>query len=250
MVAQEGEVQTVARALELVDRISRSPDPITASRLAEEAGLPVPTTYRLLRTLIAAGYVRQVPGRRYALGLTLMRLGRIVGSGVGSGAEPFLRDLVDATGETSNFAVLDGDRAVYVAQVPSRHPMRMFTEVGRRVPPHSTGVGKAILAQLTDDQVAAIIARAGLPEATSRTHSTLDDLIADLRRIRERGWAEDDGEQEVGVRCIAAPVRLGGIHAAVSVSGPAARLDDDLVQRIAPIVVRVAAELTEALDGT
>ena len=113
---------------------------------------------------------------------------------------------------------------VYVAQVPSRHAMRMFTEIGRRVLPHCTGVGKAMLSQLPDDEVKSLVQRTGMPALTDRTITDLDALLADLELIRRRGWAEDNGEQEIGVRCLAVPVLGTGIAAALSVSGPEARI--------------------------
>jgi IclR family acetate operon transcriptional repressor len=249
MAAPDGESQTLRRALDMVEAIASANAPVTVRSLSETTALPVPTAYRLLRTLVASGYVRQVPGRRYALGLTLMRLGKIASTSAEAAADPFLRELVEATGETSNFAVLDGDRVVYVAQAPSPHPMRMFTEIGHRVMLHSTGVGKAILSQMSDERVVALAGRTGLPGMTDRTHTTVAALLEDLHVIRERGWAEDDGEQELGVRCVAAPVRMGQLSAAVSVSGPDARVNDEAVARFAPEVARVAAQLSEALSN-
>src|SRR5688500_11282 len=97
------------------------------SELADAAGLPMPTVYRLMRTMVKGGYVRQQPSKRYVLGPQLMRLGDSAGRLLGTWARPVLTRLVDDTGETANMAVLEGDEVVYVAQVPSRHSMRMFT---------------------------------------------------------------------------------------------------------------------------
>src|SRR3712207_8259036 len=103
-------------------------------------------------------------------------------------------------------AMLDGDRVVYVAQVPSRHSMRMFTEVGRRVHLHCTGVGKTLLAQLPRETAREIVERAGLPRRTPRTITDIDELMAQLAVISRQGYALDDGEQEAGVRSVALPV--------------------------------------------
>jgi IclR family acetate operon transcriptional repressor len=161
-----------------------------------------------------------------------------------------LTQLVDITGETANFAIREGDLVVYVAQVPSRHSMRMFTEIGRRVLPHCTGVGKALLAQLPDSSVKEIVQRNGMPAMTAQTITNVDDLMEDLDRIRQRGWAEDDGEQEVGVRCIAAPVLGTGISSAISVSGPAARLTPEVTNTAGPLLLRTAADLATAINST
>ena len=140
-------------------------------------------------------------------------------------------------------AVLDGDAVVYVAQVPSRHSMRMFTEVGRRVAPHCTGVGKALLAQLGDDEVRALLARTGMVARTPRTLTDPEALIADLEQIREQGWAVDDGEQEVGVRCVAVGVAGAPTATAISVSGPSARITVVRVAEIAPVLLSGAQRL-------
>ena len=141
-----GGVQSLERAFDLLERMADAGGEVGLSELAASSGLPLPTIHRLMRTLVSCGYVRQQPNRRYALGPRLIRLGESAARLLGTWARPYLARLVEETGETANMALLDGDEIVYVAQVPSKHSMRMFTEVGRRVLPHSTGVGKALLA--------------------------------------------------------------------------------------------------------
>lgn len=144
--AASGGVQSLERAFDLLERMADAGGEVGLSELSASSGLPLPTIHRLMRTLVACGYVRQQPNRRYALGPRLIRLGESASRLLGTWARPYLARLVEETGETANMALLDGDEIVYVAQVPSKHSMRMFTEVGRRVLPHSTGVGKALLA--------------------------------------------------------------------------------------------------------
>jgi IclR family acetate operon transcriptional repressor len=127
--------------------------------------------------------------------------------------------------------------------------MRMFTEVGRLVMPHCTGVGKAILSTLPDDAVVALLRRTGMPARTEHTITKLDDMLAALAQVRELGYAIDDGEQELGVRCIAAAVHGLPFAAAVSVSGPSSRLGIDHVPAIAPDIQAVAAEVSEAFHS-
>ena len=152
-----GGVQSVERAFEVLEIMASAGGTITLSDLAERAELPQPTIHRLVRTLLVMGYVRQLPDRRYALGPKLIRLGESAAQQLGAWSRPHLTQLVERTGETANMAVLDSDMAVYVAQVPSPHTMRMFTEVGRRVYPHCTGVGKALLMQLPNDAVRSLL---------------------------------------------------------------------------------------------
>ena len=236
-----GGVQSVARAFDLLEVIAASGGEAMLSELATATGLALPTIHRLLRTLVATGYVRQLANRRYVLGPGLIRLGEGASRQLGALARIHLATLVQQLGETANMAVLDGDRVLYAAQVPSRHSMRMFTEVGRRAHLHDTGVGKAILAQLTDAAVRSLVTAAGMPAATAQSILTPEALLDDLALIRVRGYAIDDNEQEIGVRCFAMSVPNAPTPTAISVSGPVSRVDEAFGERAVPLL-RAAAE--------
>jgi len=238
-------VQSIDRALQLLEHLADAGGSLRLGELETASGLPLPTIHRLMRALAHHGYVRQEASKRYSLGARLIRLGEIAGRTLGSWALPQLTELVVAIGETANMAVLDGDAVVYVAQVPSAHSMRMFTEVGRRVSAHSTGVGKALLSLLTDDQVLALLHRTGMPVRTEHTITDPAKLLGELDHIRRQGWAVDDAEQEVGVRCVAVPLLSTPARVAISVSGPSARVTAARVPQIAPILQRAAKALTQ-----
>jgi IclR family acetate operon transcriptional repressor len=240
-------VQSVHRALDLLEVVAARGGTLAIGEIAALAEIPLPTAHRLLRTLVDRGYMRQAPDRRYALGFRLVPLGASAGSMVGAGTERVLRGVVDALGETTNLAMLDGDRVAYVAQVPGRHAMRMFTEVGRRVHPHCTAVGKAVLSASPAADVRALLARTGLPRHTESTITDVDAFLAQLDEVRTRGYALDEGEQEVGVRCVA--VRLPGSAArmGISISGPAPRMTDDLLAEAVPILRSAAEDLAAAI---
>ncbi|MCU1664420.1 MAG: IclR family transcriptional regulator, acetate operon repressor [Pseudonocardiales bacterium] len=246
---RSGGVQSLDRAFALLEHMADAGGDVALSELAVRSGLPLPTIHRIVRTLVASGYVRQLPSRRYALGPRLIGLGDAASRMLGEWARPQLAQLVDQAGETANLAMLDGDAVVYVAQVPSRHSMRMFTEVGRRVPVHCTGVGKVLLAQLPPPQVHAILVRAGMPAQTPHTITDPERLARELDRIRHQGYAVDDAEQELGVRCVAVAVPGGRSTTALSVSGPETRVTWDLVERIVPLLQQAAAALAGHLDG-
>jgi IclR family acetate operon transcriptional repressor len=243
-----GGVQSLERSFGLLEIMADGGGVMTLSDLAAVSSLPLPTVHRLIRTLVDAGYVRQEPSRRYALGPRLIRLGESASRMLSQWARPHLSKLVDEIGETANLAVLDGDDVVYVAQAPSRHSMRMFTEVGRRVLPHSSGVGKALLAQLPDDQVEGLLARTGMPAYTTQTITSPRTLIDQLARIREIGYALDEGEHEVGVRCVAVHVPEMPTPTGISISGPAARVTDDLVKRAVLVLQRAADSLANDIN--
>jgi IclR family transcriptional regulator, acetate operon repressor len=247
-------VRSLERAFELLEHLADAGGELTLSELTEASGLPMPTIYRLVRTLVNHGYVRQQPSKRYALGPRLIRLGEGASRLLGAWARPALAQLVDKLGETANMAILEGDDVVYVAQVPSRHSMRMFTEVGRRVRPHCTGVGKALLAQLPAETVQAIVARTGMAAHTPHTITDPAALAAELASIRQQGYAVDDEEQELGVRCVAVPLVGSPAPAAISVSGPSGRLTHQMVTDIAPFMrhtaERLTHDLTQGAQGT
>ncbi len=239
-------VRSLERAFELLEHLADGGGEMALSELAEASGLPMPTIYRLMRTLVNGGYVRQQPSKRYALGPRLIRLGDLAGRLLGTWARPALIELVAETGETANMAVLDGDEAVYVAQVPSKHSMRMFTEVGRRVQPHCTGVGKALLAQLPAETAEAIIDRTDLVGHTPHTITDRAALLAELDRIRVQGYALDDEEQELGVRCVAVPLIGAPATAALSVSGPSGRMTPEVIETVVPVMRRTAERFAAA----
>ncbi len=243
-------VQSVERVFELLELITDAGGEVTLSELSSSTDLPLPTIHRLLRTLVSRGYARQLPNRRYALGPRLIRLGEGANKQLGALAMPQLKDLVHRLGETSNMAVLDADMVVYIAQVPSPHSMRMFTEVGRRAHTHDTGVGKAMLAQLSDDAVRGIITRAGMPTHTDKSIDNIDDLLTELNKIRERGYSIDEQEQELGVRCFAMAAPDAPTATAISVSGPVSRVDDDFADRAVPVLRDAAKAVSEELNRT
>lgn len=242
-------VQSLDRAFALLEHMAAAGGDVALSELAVRSGLPLPTIHRIIRTLVTSGYVRQLPSRRYALGPRLIGLGDAASRMLGEWARPQLAMLVDQVGETANMAMLDGDDVVYVAQVPSKHSMRMFTEVGRRVPAHCTGVGKALLAQLPPLEAQALLARAGMPAQTPHTISDPEQLARELDRIRKQGYAVDDAEQELGVRCVAVAVPGGPSMTALSVSGPEARVTWSAVERIAPLLREAAESLAGHLSS-
>jgi IclR family acetate operon transcriptional repressor len=244
-------VQSLERAFLLLELMAENGGEVALSRLAVDSGLPLSTIHRLVRTLVARGYVRQLPSRRYVLGPRLIHLGESSSRTLGTWARPHLSSLVDAFGETANLAMLDGDRVVYVAQVPSRHSMRMFTEVGRRVHLHCTGVGKALLSQLPPETARELLVRGGMPRRTPLTVTDPDEMLARLPQIAEQGYALDDGEQETGVRCVAVPVPGGPLMTAISISGPEGRVSMESVPQVVHLLQTTAAALAADLreDG-
>ena len=242
-----GGIQSVVRAMTTLETIASQGGVLGVSQIAARSGLSVPTVHRIVRTLVDLGYLRQEPSRLYALGPRLLLLADSSSATMRSTAQRHLAHLVDELGETANLAVLDGSQVAYVAQVPSRHAMRMFTEVGKRVMPHCTAVGKALLLDLPADDVRVLLQRNGMPRRTDRTITDPDVYVEHLSAAARDGFTVDDGEQEVGVRCVAVPVRNAPVRLALSISGPAPRMTADLVQRAVPVLTEVAAAFSADL---
>lgn len=246
--ACSGGVQSVDRALHILEVLSGSAAPLGVTEIALVTGLPQGTAHRILRSLQQRGYVRHEAGRKYAIGAAVFRLGDAAQRSIGVRARPYLARLVTMTGETANLAVLEGDHVVYISQVPSPHMLRMFAEVGRRVLPHSTAVGKAMLASRSTEYVTALLRRTGLPRRSERTITTIEAFLDELAWVRKRGYAVDDGEEDLSIRCLAVPVTDGDTAvAAMSVSGPAERFagvrDQGLADRVRAVAAEFEAEL-------
>lgn len=242
-------VQSVERAFELLELIARAGGECSLSEVSSGTPLPPPTIHRLLRTLVGIGYVRQLPNRRYALGPRLIRLGEVAHRQLGAVAGPVLVSLVEQLSESASLAVLDGDMVIYTGQVPSPHSMRTNNEVGRRVNLHNSGVGKAVLAELDDARILRLVTQAGMPPATEKSVTSLSGVFAEVERVRAQGYAIDEQEQEIGVRCFAMAIPGAPTPMALGISGPVSRLGDDFVDRAVPALRRATATISEALIG-
>jgi IclR family acetate operon transcriptional repressor len=245
-----GGVQSLDRAFAILETMADAGGIIGLSQLAERADLPLATIHRLVRTLVDLGYVRQEPSRQYSLGPRLMRLAGLTTKRIGTWANPHLADAVARIHESVNLAILDGDEVVYVAQVqPDRNFMRMFTEVGRRTLPHATAVGKVMLAHRDPAEVRSLLDRTGMPRYTPHTLTTTTEFLDALGRARDVGYALDEGEQEVGVRCVAVEVPGAPQPMALSMSGPTTRMTDDTIRDAVPVLREAADRIAAELSG-
>ncbi|WP_244142493.1 IclR family transcriptional regulator [Trinickia caryophylli] len=218
------------------------------SQMAQSLDLPRATVYRLLRTLAQREWVIQ-DDKTYRLSFHLTGLFRDASAGAEAGlaerVTPLLHQLVNETGETAHFAVLDGDRVVYLAKVDSPHPIRMFSQVGWRGPLHATGVGKVLLASADAKFVSRICAE-GLERFTPNTIVKKEPLQAELAQVRKQGYALDAEELIAGLTCVAVPVASGEqVRGAISVAGPTARLGNP--QALAKILKAAAKTLPASL---
>lgn len=236
-------VQLLDRAFELLELMAAAGGEISLSELSQQSGLPIPSTHRTVRSMVMQGYARQLKSKRYALGPRLIRLGDAASRILGSCASPHLNDLVEQTGETASMAILDGAGATIISQVPSRYSMRAFIEVGRTTPLHCTSIGKALMTCLKPSQLRQLIARTGMTRYTDRTIVDLEVLLAQVEEVRNRGYALEDSEFEVGLRSVAVPLPDAPVPIALSISGPDSRLTENLIAKILPELQSAAGEI-------
>lgn len=237
-------VQSVDRALDMLDQLCATRDSLTATELSRRVELPYASTHRLLGTLVRRGYVHLDERKRYSLGPRLVIAGAGLNSRISTWLRPSLTQLMEYCGETVNVARLDDTHVVYIAQVQSRQLLRMFAEVGNRVLPHATAVGKVLLAQRPRNEVAETLRRGGMPAVTKNTITGVEEFMAELERVAAQGFAVDDEEGELGVRCVAVALHgVGDVPLALSVSGPAGRLTPTVQARLVPQLHRTAADI-------
>lgn len=246
-------VRVIDRAASLLQCFSLEQPELGVVELASMVGMSGGTAHRLLASLADHRLVQQDPAtKRYRLGLGLFELGNqvLISLQPVEQAKPYLERLVKETGETAHLAVMDGGMALYVAKVECSFSIRIGSMVGQRYPCHCTGLGKVLLAYHADggDLVAG---EQDLSRRTGRTIVDLDHLRRELALTAERGYAIDDQEFEDGLRCVAAPVvdHTGAVIAAVSVSGPIARITDDVLDEFTGEVVSVARDISRALGS-
>ncbi|MCG8559970.1 MAG: helix-turn-helix domain-containing protein [Hyphomicrobiales bacterium] len=249
-----GSVQSLDRALALLKLVAAS-DGIGLTDLSQRAGIAPSTAHRLLTTLQAHGFVdyREAQGH-WLIGVEAFRAGSafVRRTKVADMGRAVMRRLMESCGETVNLAIEQDGDVVFISQVETHEPIRAFFRPGTRGPAHASGIGKALLAEHTDETVRRLLQRKGLPGFTPKTIVEPERLFGELAEIRRRGWSLDDEERNLGMRCVAAAIynEFGEAIAGVSISGPVVRLSDERVGELGPRVKRAAAEITESIGGT
>ena len=246
-------VEAVDRALQALEELADTPGGLGVTELGRRLGIDKSTAHRLLGTLLARGFVRVLPQtQRYALGLRLAGLGAAAVRGVDLSdvARPHLEALRDRTAEAATLAVLFEGEVLVLARATSTGALTVSHGVGSRLAAHSSALGKVLMAGADDPEtVPRVIAQRGLPRQTEHTLVRSDALLAHLDVVRQQGWAIDDEETALGLRCLAAPVRdaSGANVAAIGISGPTSRVTTALVPALSGVVRGAAVALSTAL---
>ena len=246
--------QSLSRGLGLLERLSQTERGVTLTDISLQVGLPPATAHRLLNTLEQQGFVEQDDEQGlWFIGLKSFQIGSaflnhrdfIVT------ARPYMRQLMEQSGETVNLAILHDGQAVFVSQIECREMMRMVVPLGSTAPVHASGAGKALLAALPEYEVTKILHKRGLDHYTDTTLDTPAKLRTALDDIQQRGYAIDDEEHALGLLCVAATIhdQFSEPVAAISVSGPKVRLTAPRIPELGAMVARAAVDITASLGG-
>ncbi|MCG2580582.1 MAG: IclR family transcriptional regulator [Marinobacter sp.] len=244
-------VTSLSRGLRVISAFNRDYRRLTLTEVANRCELNRAATRRFLFTLQALGYV-ETNGKLFWLSPKILELGYayLTSQPIVETVQPFIERVSSTTGESCSVSVLDDCDVVYVARHLTHHIMTVTLNVGTRLPAYVTSMGRAILAALPDDEVEAILDASELKKLTDNTIVDKDLLKAELRKVRENGYAIVSEELEIGLRSIAVPIKSlrGNVVAAINVSTQAARMsEDDLRQNILPALCSAAREISEVL---
>jgi DNA-binding IclR family transcriptional regulator len=227
----------VERALTMLEVVAQAQDGLSNAEISRKLGIPKSSASYILRTLENRGYLgRDAESGKYRVGLKILSLSRgaLGGLDIRGVALPVMRRLMQQTGLTCHLAVLDGAEAVYIEKVEPEGFIRMDTWVGRRMRVHATSVGKAIVAHISQEDLEEILRKSGMEKRTPKTITTPSRLLKDLEKVRVQGYAVDDEENNLGARCVAAPIfdGRGSILASLGLSGTTQQVSTQTMPRI------------------
>ncbi|MBN1314989.1 MAG: IclR family transcriptional regulator [Anaerolineales bacterium] len=248
-------IESVRRGLQVLEAFNKETPSLTLTEIADSVGLDKSTVFRFAYTLEKLGYLRRDPEtRRYYPGLKILRLGFTVLDNLGFSkiAKPFLRSLSLQCGETTNMVVREGNEIVYIARNRTQQIVNVNLQVGSRLPVYCTSMGKVVLVDMTRDDLIELLGEGPYSSLTPNTIVYPDDLMAELDKVRERGYAINDEELAIGLRSVAAPIRgvNGEIVAAINISVPCVRVTKAAMESdLAPMVMDAARQISNALGG-
>lgn len=245
-------IQVLDRAVEVLNAVAQEGPELSVTELAAQLRLRRSTAHRLVMVLECNNFLqRDAVTGKCRLGPRLMQLGLVALSRLDLShlSQPHLKRLVDEVEETAHLGLLTDSEVISIVNVQCRHPLRFPSTVGAKSPVHCTSQGKAILAFSPPEVVHAVLEHGPLKLFTRNTVTSKARFLEELREIREQGYAIDDEEYEIGLRCIAAPVRdvSGEVIAALSIAGPAFRMGDDRIEALSAAVMHAAARVSSSI---
>ena len=246
--------KAIEKAFDLLDLVADHPSGLPLHEISRISHMPKSTAHRILAVLVRREMLRFDPANdQYKIGRrpVLLSRGYLAGFNFAQEIRPVLEELNRSLDETIHLGVLDatGQRVVYIDKLDSSRAVRMFSRVGQTVPVHCTALGKAILSALSADALATVLKDYRFKIFTPNTIPNRARLLAEIRRVRERGYAVDDHEHEGAVMCVGKAFRNseGEVLGAISVSIPELRVKEDTVRRLAQHVIRGVAHIEEIM---
>jgi len=245
-------IKSLDRALDILELIVDRENGMGVTEISRELEIHKSTVYRLLDTLKFRDFLeKNEDNHKYISGIKLFELSSKVLNDIDSRVRvrPYLEELMQKTKETIHLGILDSGEVIYLDKVESTATIRMYSQVGKRVPAHSTSLGKAIMAHLSEERVREILKEKGLEKNTNNTITELDKFLDHLEKVRKQGYAVDDEEQEEDIRCIAGPIfnHRGDVVAAFSISAPITRMNEARMKELAELVVEYSKKMSRSL---
>jgi DNA-binding IclR family transcriptional regulator len=245
------DITALQRGLRLLNLFGESPHGLTAKQVASLARLPVSTVHRFLANLVTAGFLNRDGEGIHHLGIACFAIGHAAAGqlDIRRMSLPYLRELNQQTRETIHLTVRHGLSAVYVEKLDSPEQLRIHSRIGASVPLYCTAVGKVILAYMPPDEQATVLPRLDLKRLTPNTAGSLQELRAELFRVRKNGYASDLEEHELHIRCVAAPIwdHTGMVQSSLSITAPSLRMPVTRLRQLAPLIqaagLQISAEL-------
>ena len=248
-------IDALARGLEILALFTTERPSLNLTEIVTATRLTKSTAFRMLSTLELLGYLERDPEtRHYHPGLKVLQLGftALNSLELAQIAQPYLKSLSEATGETTNMSIRDGAEIIYVARFATRQIIGVNVQRGSRAPAYCTSMGKAQLIDLSRQELLDLLGEGPYPRLTPNTIINLEDMLAELERIRRQGYSVNDEELAIGLRSVAAPVRAarGKLVAAINISVPGSRITrQGLEERLAPKVVETARLISSSLGA-
>ncbi|MGM0420741.1 MAG: IclR family transcriptional regulator [Bacillota bacterium] len=245
-------VKSLDRALNILEVVSHSKEPLGVTELSNKTDLNKSTVYRMLNTLKYRGYIAQNNEKdKYTTGLKLFELGNLVIDDLDlrKTSVSYLKELMELTGETVHLGILDEGEVIYIEKVESSETIRMHSKIGKRVYAHNTSLGKILLAYSDKETIENILNEKGLPQTTENTITKKDKFKDHLRQVKKLGYAVDKEESEEGINCIAGAIfnHKGEITAAFSISVPKSRLNIDITEKYGDLILKYSRRISAAL---
>lgn len=248
----EKSVQVIDRALDILELLSAEKEGLGVTEIGNRLGLHKSTVHRILASMAERGYIEknQINGN-YKIGFKLVELSSIYLSHVElkTEARPYLWELASRLNMTTHLAILDGIDAIYIEKVDIASSIRLYSQIGRRIPVYCSALGKSLLSGLTDKDLTIVLSKCVLKKYTANTIVDLDELIKQIKRVRLQGWSIDDEEHDEGIRCVASPIfdYRGKVIAALSISGTVAVLPREKDEEMGELISSTALKISRRL---